>query len=118
MDLGGKIGILAKPLEKRAGNLETFAVLSALFGMIGGILFAFQTSIDSLGNTTHPYVALGIGITVAALVQGVFVWCIARALRLFAVTTAADYDIDLTLDAGSPSGPLAPPASVAPPGTI
>jgi hypothetical protein len=94
-DLGTKIGNLAKPLVRAAGALEAVAILGALFGALGGVAVAMQTSTDVLGDTTYPYVALGVGIVAAAVVQGVFLWCVARALKLYAVSTAARYDIDI-----------------------
>lgn len=82
-----KVARLAAPLRWAGGFLEGVAVCSALGGVIVGIAVAAQSrttvaSDFSDATTTHPYVQLGVGIAIAALISGVLYWGIARTIRV------------------------------------
>src|SRR5579862_3817154 len=113
-----QMGRLARPLRTVARALEVIAVISAVGGIIGGIgLATVKTTTlgtDFLGNAatqeTHPYVALGIGFAIEALVGSLLFWAVARGLQLFAVDVAARHGVDLD----APVASAAPQRAVAP----
>lgn len=78
---------LAPGLARAASYLEGVALVSLFFGVLGGMFLALYKSTDAAGNTTHPDIAVGIAIIGGAIVEGVFSWAIARAMRLFAEYT-------------------------------
>jgi predicted DNA-binding transcriptional regulator AlpA len=51
--------------------------------------------VDAGGNRTHPYVGLAIALAAGAVFWGVFEWCVARALLLFAESTALTHGVPL-----------------------
>jgi len=112
-DIGVRIASLARPLRKGAQILEVVAWLGGVAGAIGGIAIAIESStgIDSFGNTTttHPYVAAGIAVGCVAVVQAVFLYCIARALNLFAVHIAAVHGVEIDLSALVQTPPMTVP---------
>jgi hypothetical protein len=98
-----RIRVEAGGLRRWAGGLEIAAVLGAIGGVIGAIVLIAAKQPDPSGNTTHPYVVLGIALAGAAIFWGVFEWCIARALLLFAESTALGHGV--ALSAPGPGGP-------------
>jgi hypothetical protein len=68
--------------------LEIVAIVAAVLGVLVGFLLVFVTS-DEGYDTGHPYVGLGFGLAAVSVVSGMFNWCIARALQLYAEHTAA-----------------------------
>ena len=82
-------------LTDTSNSLEAFAFLSMVLGVLGGLVVAVQTteecSIDTiLGrlyedcSTGRPYVGLGIGIAVAAVLNGLLFLGVARSMRVLA----------------------------------
>jgi hypothetical protein len=63
--------------------LEIVAIVAAVLGVLAGFLLVFVTSDDGY-DTAHPYVGLGFGLVGASVVSGIFNWCIARTLQLYA----------------------------------
>lgn len=53
-----------------AQNARGIAVVIGLVGIIGGVLIAMQTRVsDSFGGVeTHPFIGLGVGVALGALV--------------------------------------------------
>jgi hypothetical protein len=94
-----RVSRLAQGLRSGAKFLEFVAVVSIAGGVVLGIVVASQTSTTlsqfGSGSNTHPYVGSGIAIMVGALVGGIFYWCVARALRLFAEHVATAHGVDL-----------------------
>jgi hypothetical protein len=94
---------LAPALRSIGAALEVIAIIGAIAGVILGIVFAATsantTTIDALGNaspaTTHPYIAVGIAIAVQAVIGGLFVWAVGRAVRLYAIDVAGRHGVDL-----------------------
>lgn len=85
---------LAVPLRRGAGFLEVVAIVAGVLGVIGGIALATstQTTTSDLlygsDSSSHPYVGAGLTLIAVAIVAGVFNWCVARALKLFATDVA------------------------------
>jgi hypothetical protein len=97
-----EIAWLAKPLAFGAKLLEIVAIAGATIGILVGIGLAGErekVTTASLETTTrHPWVGIGIVIVLAAIVLGVFFWCIARALRIFAIESAARQDESIVVE--------------------
>lgn len=72
----------ARSLANAASTIRAIAWITAVLGIIGGIVIATQTDAD--GN--HPLVSVGIGVAVAAFVQGAF----ASLFAAWADTVAMD----------------------------
>jgi hypothetical protein len=101
-EIGTQVVELARPLRTAARLLELVAVVSTALGIIGGIVVMMRTGTDFDGNTTHPYIGLGIGLIVTVLIAGTANWTFARALQLFAVQTAASHGFSIVPDRVSP----------------
>jgi hypothetical protein len=83
-----RIRSLASGLRRAAATLEIVAVVAAAVGVVAGIVLVFVTSEEGF-ETTHPYVGMGFALAGASVVSGMFNWCVARALHLFAEHIAA-----------------------------
>jgi hypothetical protein len=59
-------------------------------GPIGGIALAVQTGTDSLDSTTHPYVAVGIGVIVGSIISSLFMLLADHAAKAYAFRQALD----------------------------
>jgi hypothetical protein len=90
-----RINRLAHGLRSGALFLEIVAVVSIIGGVVVGIGVALQTSTTADSLTRHPYVINGILVMVGATIGGIFYWCVARALRLFAEHVALTHGVDL-----------------------
>lgn len=89
-----RIGLLASGLRRGAGYLEAAAILAALAGVAVGIILMFTTSRDGY-DTTHPFIGLGVVVAASSLFAGLFNWCAARALHIYAEHTALSCSVDL-----------------------
>jgi hypothetical protein len=88
-----RIGALASGLRSGARGLEIIAVLAALGGVVAGALLVIHT--EDGYDKSRPFVGLGIGVMASSLVAGVFNWCVARAVHLFAEYAAVSVSVDL-----------------------
>ena len=91
----------ARPLRSAASALEVIAVVSSIGGVIAGIVIAkhVQTTTKAgalTGGKTHPWVAVGVAVIIAAILLGALSWCVARAISLFAADVAARHGVDIT----------------------
>jgi hypothetical protein len=77
--VGDRIAKLASPLRAVAVAREVYAIVSAIGGIICGVILIARTE-QSLGNanTTHPWAGAGIALAASALLYGAFVWFVAR----------------------------------------
>lgn len=89
-----RVAALASGLRGGARLLEVIAIVAALGGVGAGVLLVAHTSEEGY-DTVRPFVGLGIAVMASSLVAGVFNWCIARALHLFAESTAVSVSVDL-----------------------
>ena len=75
--------------------LEVVAILSLLIGVVAGIaIAAHQGPIVGGSEHSHPWIAAGVGCIAAVVVVGLFNWCVARAMRLFAVHVASEHVVE------------------------
>jgi hypothetical protein len=82
-----RVRLLAPGLGRVAAALEIVAIVAAVVGFLVGIVLIFMTRNDY--DSSHPYAGLGFGMAATSVVGGMFNWCVARALRLFAEHTAS-----------------------------
>ena len=96
--LPGTISSRARVLRSAASLLEVVAILASISGALAGAIIAghVRTTAGSTGLKTHPQLAAGIAVIIAAVLLGVLAWCIARAIGLFAIDVAARQGVDLT----------------------
>jgi hypothetical protein len=97
-----EIARLAKPLQFAARVLEVAAIVYTIIGVMIGIGLIGETE-KALGDTldprtTHPWVGAGIGVVIGAILLGTFMWCIARALRIFAIESAAKHGESIVVE--------------------
>ena len=68
-----------------AKNVEGFALVLLLAGVVGGILMVFRTDESCSApydcSTTHPYVGMGVGLAVAAAFQASIVIMVAAYIQ-------------------------------------
>ena len=89
------IAALSRPLRSGAIALEIYAIVNAIGGVVVGIALASHTEPTVRGEfvtsdtSTHPWVVAGIGLATGALLFGLFLWCVGRALHIYAEDTAA-----------------------------
>lgn len=107
-----RVTFLTSGLRRGADYLEMGSVIAAVLGVIGGGVVAAQTTRDGYGSD-HPYVVLGLVIMASSIFSGLFNWCVARALHVYAEHTALSYSVDLDDppsdgDDGPPAAPRAP----------
>jgi hypothetical protein len=89
-----RISFLASGLRRAADFLEMASAIVAVIGVVGGFVLGIQTSEDGY-DTTRPYIALGLVVAASSIFGGIFNWCLARAMHLFAEHTAIVHSIDL-----------------------
>ena len=97
-----EIARLAKPLALGAKVLEVVAIVGATVGVLVGVGLAGESekvSGDTLEvATTHPWVGAGVAMVIGALIAGIFFWCLARALRIFAIDIAARHGESIVVE--------------------
>ena len=97
------IAALARPLRSGAIALEIYAIVNAIGGVVAGIALALHTEPTVSGElvtsdtSTHPWVVAGIGLATGALLFGLFLWCVGRALHIYAEDTAARHGDPISL---------------------
>jgi hypothetical protein len=110
------IGPLVRGLPGTAMCLEVVAVIYAILGPVAGIAIAIQrhATFDPRASdrVTYPYVALGVSVAVSSVVLGVLMWCIARAIHIFAIDTAFRHGLELIPSSGTQ--PMTPWRSLLP----
>ena len=82
---------MAQSLLVVSFSLECVAVVAGVVGVGIGM----RTALERGDGSSRPYVILGFAIAVGSLVAGLWSWCIARAIGLFAVDTATRNGADL-----------------------
>jgi hypothetical protein len=96
-----EIARLAKPLELAARVLEIAAIVYAAIGVLVGIGLMGETEkvAGSIGpQTTHPWVGAGIAAVIGAILTGILMWALARALRIFAIESAAKHGESIVVE--------------------
>lgn len=86
----------ARSLRAAAGVLEIVAILGAIGGVMAGVAMVSHVRITTTTGKTHPHLAAGIAVIIAAVLLGVLSWCVARAIMLSATDVAARRGVDFT----------------------
>lgn len=85
-----RITVLTAGLRRGADYLEVGSVLAAGLGVVAAVVLGFRTS-----GGNHPYVGLGLAVAASSIFGGLFNWCVARALHVYAEHTALSCSVDL-----------------------
>jgi hypothetical protein len=94
-DFARRINRLANTLRAVAIGVEWYAILNAIAAVIVGIALAVHrdTAVDP---PTHPRVGLGVALMVGGVFWSVLLWCVGRALWIYAEDTAARHEDPLS----------------------
>lgn len=87
-----RIASLASGLRGGARLLENVVLAGTFLGALAGVILMVQT--EEYGDD-RPYLALGAVVVLSSILTGLFYWCIARSLRLYAEHTAMSCSVDL-----------------------
>ena len=83
-----KLEVLARSLRATGAGLEVVAVVGGLCALGGGFYVLAHTTTNASGATNHPDVPGGLAIVLGAVVGGLFLWALARCVRVFGRYTA------------------------------
>lgn len=105
-DLGTAIRNQVRSLRTIASALRVVAVASGIAGVLTGAAIATHSNrslAPASGSSvaTHPWIAFGLAVVIAAVLLGFLSWCVGRAIGLFAADVAARNGVDLTAAAPS-----------------
>jgi hypothetical protein len=84
----------ARSLRVASSVLEMVAVVCSVIGILAGIAIASHVHITAAGRT-HPQLAAGVAVIVAAILLGAIGWCVGRAIGVFAIDVAARQGVDI-----------------------
>ncbi|MDQ1479816.1 MAG: hypothetical protein QOI44_677 [Actinomycetota bacterium] len=87
----------ARSLRLAASILEIVAIICSVGGVMVGAAITSQVRVaTATAAKTHPHVAAGNAVLLAAILLGVLSWCVARAIGVFAIDVAARQGVDIT----------------------
>jgi hypothetical protein len=86
----------ARWLRVAASILEIVAIVCSIGGVLVGAAITAQVRATGTGAKTHPHVAFGNAVILAAVLLGLLSWCVARAIGVFAIDVAARQGVDIT----------------------
>ena len=90
----------ARSLRVNSSVLGFVAVTCSVGGVLAGVAIASHAHVTDAGKT-HPQLAAGIAVILAAILLGALGWCVGRAIGVFATDVAARHHLNIAEPAPS-----------------
>jgi hypothetical protein len=82
-DLVARLAKMGTRLDGSATALEGIGVVGGIFVFVVGLVVGFHSRRNPAGATSHPYVAIGIAICIAACLITAFMVVLSRVVEVF-----------------------------------